>query len=100
MSGTDLSSIAQQLRDFAMRRDWDQFHSPKNLAAALIVEAGELPEVFQWTKGEESRNLTPADLARVREEAADILIYLVRLPDTLGIDLLAAAQDKIKKNGR
>jgi dCTP diphosphatase len=62
------------------------------------VEAGELLEVFQWMKEEDSRQLSPQDLGRVREEAADILIYLVRLSDILGIDLLAAAQDKIKKN--
>jgi dCTP diphosphatase len=98
MEETELASLAAALRDFARRRDWDQFHSPKNLAAALIVEAAELLEVFQWMKEEDSRQLSPQDLGRVREEVADILIYLVRFSDILGIDLLAAVQDKIKRN--
>jgi len=100
MEKTELGSVAAALRDFAKRRDWDQFHSPKNLAAALIVEAGELLEVFQWMKEEDSRHLSPADLGRVREEAGDIFIYLVRLSDILGIDLLAAVHEKIQKNDR
>lgn len=100
MEETELDSLAAALRDFAKRRDWDQFHSPKNLAAALIVEAGELLEVFQWMKEEDSRQLSPQDLGKVREEMADILIYLVRLSDILGIDLLAAARHKVQENDR
>jgi NTP pyrophosphatase (non-canonical NTP hydrolase) len=101
MSGSDATGLTQlrdALRQFAADRDWDQFHSPKNLAAALSVEAAELLERFQWLTEEESRNLSPPDLARVREELADVLNYLVRLADKLDVDLLEAARDKIKTN--
>ena len=96
--GTGLAQLRDTLRQFAAERDWDQFHSPKNLAAALSVEAAELLERFQWLSEEQSRNLSPADLARVREELADVLNYLVRLADKLDVDLLEAARDKIKLN--
>ncbi len=94
------SDLKARLRAFAAERDWDQFHSPKNLSMALAAEAGELLELFQWLTGEESRAVTdsPEDLARVREELADILIYLVRLADKLDIDLEQAALDKIRTN--
>ena len=95
-----LSQLRDALRQFAAERDWDQFHSPKNLAAALAVEAAELLERFQWLTEDQSRNLAPADLARVREEMADVLNYLVRLADKLGVDLLEAARDKISKNAQ
>src|SRR5687767_14195613 len=94
----DLSQLRDALRQFAAERDWDQFHSPKNLASALAVEAAELLEWFQWLTEDESRKLSPADLARVREELADVLNYLVRLADKLDVDLLEAARDKIGKN--
>src|SRR5262245_58875894 len=76
-----LIQLRDTLRKFAADRDWDQFHSPKNLAAALSVEAAELLERFQWLTEDESRNLPPEALARVREEIADVQIYLVRLAD-------------------
>jgi NTP pyrophosphatase (non-canonical NTP hydrolase) len=96
----DIQSVQEKLRHFAQERDWEQFHSPKNLAAALAVEAAELLEPFQWMKEEESRRLAdqPADYARVVEEVADVMIYLLRLSDQLGIDLEQAVEDKIKKN--
>src|SRR5204862_5000303 len=79
-------------------RDWDQFHSPKNLASALAVEAAELLEHFQWLTEAESKGLPQAKLIAVRDEMADVLIYLVRLADKLEVDLLAAAAAKIDKN--
>ena len=96
----DLADLKERLRTFAAERDWEQFHSPKNLSMALAAEAGELLELFQWLTEEESRALadSPDDLARVREELADILIYLVRLADKLGVDLEEAALEKIAAN--
>lgn len=96
--GVALSDLRDSLRGFAAERDWDQYHSPKNLAAALVVEAGELLEHFQWLTEEESKSLTTKKLAEVREEIADVFNYLVRLADRLDIDLLEAAREKIEKN--
>jgi dCTP diphosphatase len=95
---TDLTSLRDALREFAVARDWRQFHSPKNLAMAMIVEAAELVEHFQWLTPEQSNTLAPDKLAEVRDEVADTLIYLVELADALGIDPIAAARDKIAKN--
>jgi dCTP diphosphatase len=94
----NLTQLRETLRQFAAERDWDQFHSPKNLAAALSVEAAELLECFQWLTEEQSRQLTPQQRQQVREEMADVLNYLVRLADKLDVDLLAAAREKIAKN--
>jgi NTP pyrophosphatase (non-canonical NTP hydrolase) len=93
-----LSKLRDILRRFAADRDWDQFHSPKNLATALIVEAAELLEHFQWMTEPDSKVLTAKRLVCVRQEMADVLIYLVRLADKLDIDLLDAASKKIKEN--
>jgi len=93
-----LRELRDALRRFSAERDWDQYHAPKNLAMALSVEAAELLEHFQWISEEASRNLPPEALASVREELADVLIYLVRLADQLGVDLLAAARDKLVLN--
>jgi dCTP diphosphatase len=93
-----MNALRDRLRTFAAERDWDQFHSPKNLASALSVEAAELLEHFQWLTEEESKRLPPAKLAAVRDEMADVLVYLVRLADKLEVDLLAAAAAKIDKN--
>lgn len=93
-----LEALRDALRAFAAERDWDQFHTPKNLAAALSVEAAELLEPFQWLTAEESARLTPEQLAAVREEMADVLLYLVRLADRLDVDLIAAARDKMRAN--
>jgi len=101
MSQADaLTELRERLREFAAERDWGQFHSPKNLAIALSVEAAELLEHFQWVTEEASQRLPAAELARVREELADVLLYLVRLADRLGVDLIAAAKDKIELNAR
>jgi NTP pyrophosphatase (non-canonical NTP hydrolase) len=97
---TELESLRDQVREFAAARDWEQFHSPKNLAMALSVEAAELLEVFQWLTEEQSRAPTPEARAAAAEEIADVLIYLVRLGDTLGIDPLTAAREKLVANAR
>jgi dCTP diphosphatase len=97
---TELEKLRDQLRAFAAERDWDQFHSPKNLAMAMSVEAAELLEHFQWLTEEQSRRLPPDAMAAVNEEAADILLYLIRISDKLGIDLIAAANKKIALNAR
>lgn len=94
----DLESLRDSLRDFAAARGWRSFHTPKNLAMALIVEAAELVEHFQWSTPEESCLLTPDKAVAVRDEVADVLIYLVEMADVLNIDLIAAARDKIAKN--
>jgi NTP pyrophosphatase (non-canonical NTP hydrolase) len=95
-----LHSLREALRRFASERDWDQFHSPKNLAAALSVECAELLEHFQWLSEEASARLAPEELAMVREEMADVLLYLIRLADKLDVDLLDAAGAKIELNAR
>ncbi|MEO8753602.1 MAG: nucleotide pyrophosphohydrolase [Casimicrobiaceae bacterium] len=97
---TELESLREQLRDFAAAREWDQFHSPKNLAMALAVEAGELLETFQWLTDEQSRNLAPEALAAASDEVADVLLYLLRLSDKLAIDPIAAANRKLLANAR
>jgi len=93
-----LDTLKEILKNFARERDWEQFHSPKNLSMALIVEAAELCEHFQWLTEQESLNLGQEKLARVSEELADILIYLIRLADRLGIDLIKETYKKIEIN--
>ena len=95
---TDIEKLQQRLQAFADQRDWNQFHSPKNLSMALIVEAGELAEHFQWLTQDESYQLADDKLKKVGEELADIFVYLVRLSDQLGIDLSTAVDRKIKLN--
>jgi len=97
---TDLENLRDQLRSFAAERDWDKFHSPKNLAMALSVEAAELLEHFQWLGEAQSGRLSAEAQAAVREEVADVLLYLIRLSDKLDIDLIAAANDKLAANAR
>jgi|SRR6185437_8027602 len=97
--GVDVfGELRDALRRFAAERDWDQFHSPKNLAIALSVEASELLERFQWLTEEESQSLQTADRSRVEEEMADVLLYLIRLADKLDVDVAAAARKKMKMN--
>ncbi|CAK0769024.1 dCTP diphosphatase [Gammaproteobacteria bacterium] len=98
MDSDGIQALRQTLAAFAAERDWDQFHSPKNLSMALIVEVAELLEHFQWLTDTESRTLPPSRREAVRLELADIFIYLVRLADKLDIDLLDAARDKIAMN--
>jgi dCTP diphosphatase len=100
MNSTPLDDLARRLRQFAAVREWDQFHSPKNLAMALVAEAGELAAEFQWLTEVQSRAPDAEQLARIRAESADVLIYLVRLADKLGFDLVAAADLKIEANER
>ena len=93
-----LTGLRDALRAFAAERDWDQFHSPRNLATALAVEAAELLEPFQWLGEGQDRDLPPETRAAVEAEMADVLLYLVRLADKLGVDLEAAAHAKIARN--
>lgn len=95
-----LKELTHRVRQFAADREWDRFHSPKNLAMALTGEAGELAAEFQWLSEAESLALNAERLARVKEESADILLYLVRLADKLQFDLLEAANRKIEQNDR
>ncbi|MFA5870122.1 MAG: nucleotide pyrophosphohydrolase [Candidatus Bathyarchaeia archaeon] len=100
MAALDVDSLQRRLRAFADARDWESFHSPKNLAMAIASEAGELVDVFQWLTEEESRHLSDENLRRATEEIADVLIYVLRLGDKLGIDLGKAIDEKIDFNER
>ena len=93
-----LDDLRNQLREFARVRDWEQFHSPKNLAMAMIVEAAELTEHFQWLTEAQSQALDPEKREQVAQELADVFLYLVRLADRLDIDLMDAAQRKLVIN--
>jgi len=96
----DVRGLEAAIEQFADERNWERYHSPKNLAMALTGEVGELVEIFQWMTEEESRFAmrTPATAQHVREELADVLIYLVRLASKVGVDLNAAVADKLAKN--
>lgn len=93
-----MQTLKSALREFAKERDWDQFHSPKNLAAALSVEAAELLEHFQWLTDEQSRSLSKERRRAVAEEIADVLLYLIQLSDKLDVDPMHAAEEKLKLN--
>ncbi len=95
-----LESLRRRLAEFVDERDWDQFHNPKNLAMALAAEAGELLEHFQWLSADEAARLEPAVRDAVALELADILMFLVRLSDKLGVDLLDAAGRKLALNAQ
>ena len=94
----DLPGIIAQLRRFADARDWNQYHSPKNLAMAISVEASELLEIFQWLSEHQSRQLEAGQMEQVRHEIADVMLYLIRLSDVLQIDLPAALAAKMAIN--
>jgi len=94
----DIEALQQRLAAFAAERDWEQFHSPKNLVMALAGEAGELVEVFQWLTETESANLDAAQKEAAAHELADVLIYLVRLADRLDVDLDLAVSEKLRIN--
>ena len=96
----DIPKIQARLKKFALERDWDQYHSPKNLSMALSVEASELMEIFQWVGAEESRKVVdhPDKLGQVEAEIADICIYAIRLAGVIGIDLETAIDQKIDQN--
>ncbi len=95
-----LKALQVRLREFARERDWDQFHSPKNLAMALMAESAELVEHFQWLTEAQSTQLPDAKLREVELELADVFLYLLRLADKLNVDLLDAAAHKIDLNAR
>lgn len=96
----DVNEVSNRLRKFAEDRNWDQFHSPKNLSMALAAEAAELLEIFQWLTEEESKDIVNSEkeIAQVKEEIADVFIYLVRLADKLNIDIEKEVLAKIKAN--
>jgi len=95
----EIAKIAEALEQFAGKRDWNQYHTPKNLVMALAVEAAELVEEFQWLTEDQSKHLSPEKLAKVKDEIGDVFNYLVRLSSKLDIDLISAANEKIVKNG-
>ena len=93
-----MNELIKKLRKFASDRDWEQFHSPKNLSMALAVEAAEILELFQWLTEEQSRNIDQNTLNKVKQEIGDVQIYLARLADQLGFSPLEAAKEKLKEN--
>ncbi len=100
MADKDLERLNETLRRFAIDRDWEQFQSPKNLSMALIVEAAELVEHFQWLTEEQSYRLDAEKKKAVAHEMADVFIYLIRLADRLGIDLIESVDEKIALNAK
>lgn len=95
-----MEELKTKLRKFAKDRDWEQFHSPKNLVMALSVEVAEIVEHFQWLTEEQSQNMPPMKLDEIKAEIGDVLIYLVRLADQLGIDPIEAARAKLSVNDK
>jgi dCTP diphosphatase len=100
VADADFDRIKKQVRQFVAEREWDQFHSPKNLSMALIVEAAEMVEHFQWLTEEQSCNLTLEQLSEVELELADIQVYLISLAEKLQLDLIAAVEKKLVLNAR
>ena len=95
-----MEELRSKIAAFIEERDWEQFHSPKNLAMALSVEVAEIVEHFQWLTEEQSQDLPPEKLAAIREEIGDVMIYLMELADKLGIDPVDAAKAKVKINDK
>jgi len=98
MEGDSLENLQAEIRAFAKARDWDQFHTPKNLGMALSVEVAELMEHFQWLTPQQSTALDPGKLEEISQEIGDVLIYLIRLADVLGVDPVDAAFRKMRLN--
>ena len=96
--GDPAQELIDQLLEFRKRREWEQFHDPKNLAEAISIESGELLENFLWKTTDESKNLSEDEISQVREEVADIFIFLVYLSEVVGIDLIETAKRKIELN--
>lgn len=94
----ELKQLQLKLRAFAKERDWEQFHSPKNLVMALSGEVGELTEKFQWLTEEQSKHLTSEQIEEIKEEMADVFMYLIKIADKLNIDLIEASKDKLLLN--
>ncbi|MFO7984071.1 MAG: nucleotide pyrophosphohydrolase [Desulfuromonadales bacterium] len=101
---SDAETTLQQLKDrmdrFVKERDWEQFHSPKNLSMSIAIEAAELMEHFQWLTVEQSKQLSPEEMTEIGEELADIVIYSLSLSNVLGLDLSQTIVDKMEKNIR
>ena len=95
---SDIKQLQQTLTEFAQQRNWEQFHTPKNLAMALSGEVGELLEIFQWLTPEQSQQLSPEKKQHASEEIADVMMYLLRLADKCDIDVMQACQEKIQQN--
>lgn len=95
---TELDKLIEQIRGFNKERDWEQFHSPKNLVMALVVEVSEIAEHFQWLKEDESRKLPAEKVAEIEEEIGDVMLFLLNLCNELGIDAVKAAEEKLEKN--
>ena len=97
---SDIEDLTTAIREFAQQRDWERFHTPKNLAMALSVEVAELVELFQWLTPKESAGLvdTPEGRAAIEDEIADITIYVLRLADVMGVDVASATRAKTLKN--
>lgn len=97
-----LLGLKNRLRAFARARDWEQFHTPKNLAVSIVIEAGELLEIFQWLSDAQASQITKSkeNMELIRDEMADVFVYLIRLADILGIDLTKAAARKIVRNSK
>ncbi len=93
-----IADLQAALRDFAKKRDWGQYHTPKNLAMALSVETAEVVELFQWLTQEEGRDLSPDQVERLTEEIGDVMIYLTMLADRFGLDPVRCAEEKMVKN--
>ncbi len=98
LASDSLADLRERLRRFAAERDWGQFHTPKNLAMSVAIEAAEIMEHFQWLSADQSLELDAAARQEVAHEIADVLLYLVRLADVLDIDMIAAAREKIEVN--
>jgi len=99
-SQTTLQDLKDRMASFVRERDWEQFHTPKNLSMSIAIEAAELMEHFQWLTVEQSKKLAPEALADIGEELADIVIYSLSLANTLGLDLSQTVLDKMAKNIR
>lgn len=98
---TNLRELQKELEDFAARRDWDQFHTPENLAASLVVESSELLEIFNWSLSQDAsskQELVTRSRQRISDELADVFLIALRLADVLQIDLVDAAETKLRKN--
>lgn len=97
---SEIKRIQEKIRSFRDERDWMQFHNPKDMATAIAIEAAELQEIFLWKSPSEALQLVELKKERVHEEIADIAVYLFELADNLGIDLIAAMEEKLLKNAR
>lgn len=93
-----MESLKRELKAFSKERDWEKYHSPKNLAMGLSVEAAELLAIFLWLTEEESRSLSDAQLTNLKEEIGDVMIYLTNLADKFGLDPIVCASEKLKLN--